>query len=100
MHIDGDEADDAALRRQRVPAIEHAGCAQPTRGHLRVLHGVELDADEHLVGVVDAAVEGAQVAHGVGAVLAPAHPRQLQPLAHHRLARALHRAAADAPALG
>ena len=36
----------------------------------------------------------------MGPVLAPAHPGQLQPLAHHRLARALHRAAADAPAVG
>src|SRR3954447_6872955 len=46
-----------------------------------------------------AAVEGAEMADGVRPVLPPTHPRQLQPLPHHRLARALHRAAADAPAL-
>jgi len=34
----------------------------------------------------------------MGPRLAPAHPRQLQALADDRLARALHRAAADAPA--
>ena len=50
--------------------------------------------------VLVVAVEGAEMANGVGSVLAPAHPGQLQALAHHRLARALHRAAADAPALG
>src|SRR5271157_4020171 len=37
------------------------------------------------------------MADGVGSVLTPSHPGQLQALAHHRLAGALHRAAADAP---
>src|SRR5437763_6299444 len=47
-----------------------------------------------------APVEGAEVADGMRPVFPPAHPRQLQPLAHHRLARALHGTAADVPALG
>src|SRR5947209_4063635 len=45
------------------------------------------------------AEQGAQVAHGVGAVLPPAHPRLLEPLTHYRLARALHRPRADHPAV-
>src|SRR4051794_35105702 len=47
-----------------------------------------------------AAVEGVEMADGVRPVLPPTHPGQLQPLSHHRLARALHRPVADAPALG
>ena len=37
------------------------------------------------------------MADGMRSGFAPTHPRQLQTLAHHRLAGALHRAAADAP---
>jgi hypothetical protein len=37
------------------------------------------------------------VADGVRPGFTPAHPRQLQALAHHRLTGALHRAATDAP---
>src|SRR6516162_10101252 len=47
-----------------------------------------------------AAVQSAEVAHGVGAVGAPSHAGQLEPLAYHRLARALNRATTDAPAVG
>src|SRR5262249_26475328 len=46
-----------------------------------------------------AAVQRPHLADPVRAVLPPAHPRQLQPLPHHRLARALHRTAAEVPAL-
>src|SRR5208337_928410 len=45
-----------------------------------------------------APIEGAEVADGIGSVLLPTHAGQLQSLAYDRLARALHRAAADAPA--
>src|SRR5262245_13217515 len=44
------------------------------------------------------AEEGAQVADAVGSALAPAHPPALEPLPHHRLARALHRPRPDLPA--
>src|SRR6185312_14436949 len=43
-------------------------------------------------------VQGAEMAHGVGPVLAPAHPGQLQTLAHDRLAGALDRPTPNAPA--
>ena len=45
-----------------------------------------------------AGVEGAEVGHGVGAGLAPAHPGALEAAADHLLARRLHRARADLPA--
>src|SRR5262245_61368576 len=45
-----------------------------------------------------AAIAGPEMADGMRPVLAPAHPGQLQPLAHHRLAGGLHRPAADTPA--
>src|SRR5262245_3957450 len=62
--------------------------------------GGEIATPERIPLTSLATVQGAEVAHGVGPVLAPPHAGQLQPLADHRLAGALHRAAADAPALG
>src|SRR5207248_2947156 len=47
-----------------------------------------------------ATVQGASVAQRVRALFPPAHPRPLQPLTYHRLARTLHRPTADLPALG
>src|SRR5262249_27072251 len=45
-----------------------------------------------------APVEGAEMTDGVGPLLPPPHAGRFQALAHHRLAGALHRPAADAPA--
>src|SRR5438270_13351739 len=63
----------------------------PSRGHGVAPEGVPL------IGV--AAVQGAQVGHRVGTLLAPTHPAQAQPLVDYRLARRLHRPAGDLPAV-
>ena len=46
-----------------------------------------------------AEVEGSEVADGVGSVFAPAHAAPFEAIAHHGLAGALHRTAADLPAV-
>src|SRR3954451_2463146 len=63
----------------------------PSRGHGVAPEGVPL------IGV--AAIQGAQVGHRVGTLLAPTHPAQAQPLVDYRLARRLHRPAGDLPAV-
>src|SRR4051794_10110617 len=59
----------------------------------------EISLPEGIPLALFAAVEGAEMTDRVRPVLPPTHPGQLQPLPHHRLARALHRPAADAPTL-